>query len=325
MEVFKLYVTRAIAQQAMDELYKFAQVIFNPEDRPATRAELLAGAQGCHGILGMLSDKIDGEVMDAAGPQLKVIANYAVGYNNIDVDEATRRGIAVINTPGVLTDATAEVAWALLFAAARRVPEGERMMRAGAFTGWAPKLLLGQQIVGATLGVVGAGRIGEAFAMMSRGFNMEVLYTGHHTNTRMEEELGARRVELDELLTRSDYVSLHVPLTAQNHHLIGDAEFDRMKKTAILINTARGPVVDEKALVRALKAGKIAGAGLDVFENEPAFEPELAELDQAVILPHVGSATVQTRLAMGRILCENIALVARGDAAKICVNPQIFG
>lgn len=324
MENFKLYVTRAIAPQVMDELSQITQMSFNPEDRPVTREELLEAVKGCDGILSMLSEKIDEAVMDAAGPGLKVIANYAVGYNNIDVDEATRRGIVVVNTPDVLTDATAEVAWALLFAAARRVTEGERLMRAGAFTGWAPNLLLGQQIVGATLGVIGAGRIGEAFAMMSQGFHMRVLYTGHHPNARMERELGARQVELDELLAQSDYISLHVPLTAENHHLLGDAQFDKMKKNAILINTARGPVIDEKALVRALKAGKIAGAGLDVFENEPAFEPELARLDQAVILPHIGSATVQTRLAMGKILSENIRHVIRGEQAQVCVNPQVY-
>ncbi len=325
MDTFSVYVTRAIAPKAMDALRAFCQVRVNPEDRQLSREELLEAVKGCNGSLCMLSEKIDAAVMDAAGPQLKVIANYAVGFNNIDLEEATRRGIAVVNTPGVLTNATAEVAWALLFAAARRVPEGERLMRAGQFEGWAPMLLMGQQVTGATLGVVGAGRIGTAFALMSRGFNMKVLYTHPRVNEELERELGARRVELDELLAQSDFISLHVPLTDKTRHMIGPREFGLMKPNAVLVNTARGPVVDEKALVQALQARQIAAAGLDVFENEPAYEPELGELDQAVILPHVGSATGQTRLAMGMMLADNIRAVAEGRRPEVCVNQQIYG
>jgi len=307
----KILVTRALDEQAMRALEAIGQVECNPLDRPLTREELEVGIADADALLCMLSESIDAALMDKA-PKLKIIANYAVGYNNIDLEAAKARNIAVVNTPGVLTDATAEVAWALLFAAARRVPEGERLMRAGKFSGWAPRLLLGQQVTGATLGVIGAGRIGTAFAMMSRGFGMKVLYAHPRTNEVLEKELGAVRVELDQLLGRSDFVSIHVPLKETTRHLIGARELGLMKPNAVLINTARGPVVDEKALVAALKSGTIAAAGLDVFEKEPAYEPELGQLDNAVILPHVGSATVKTRRAMGLMLAEAIQAVFSG-------------
>lgn len=325
MKAPRVFITRPVLQPGVDFVKRRIRgVTMNREDRVLPRGELLRRVRGMHGIYCLLHDRMDAELMDAAGPQLRVISNMAVGYDNVDVAEATRRGILVCNTPGVLTETTAEMAWALLFAAARRLPESDRYTRGGRFKCWGPQLLLGRDISGKTLGVVGAGRIGAAFARMSRGFRMNVLYSSRSRNAALEKELNARRVPLDALLRRSDFVSLHVALTPQTRHLIGARELNLMKRSAILINTARGPVVDEKALVRALRRRRIAAAGLDVYEREPRLEPGLKELDNAVLAPHTASATVDTRTRMALMAAENLVLALQGKKPASCVNPEVL-
>jgi glyoxylate reductase len=256
---------------------------------------------GCDALLCLLTDRIDAEFL-ARAPRLRIVANLAVGTDNIDLAAARARGVAVSNTPDVLTDATADLAFALLLAAARRLPWADRYVRGGGFTGWRPDLGLGLDVTGRTLGIVGFGRIGRAVAERARGFRMEVLWNGR-----------AGGVPLDELLARSDFVSLHAPLTPETRHLIGARELRRMRPHAVLVNTARGPLVDEAALVHALREGWIAGAGLDVFEREPALAPGLADLPQVVLAPHIGSATPATRDRMAEIAAENIIAVLRGE------------
>lgn len=273
----------------------------------------------------MLTNKIDGEVLDAA-PGLKVVANMAVGYNNIDVDEATRRGVAVTNTPGVLTDTTADFAWTLLMSAARRVVEADRFLRAGRFHGWGPLMMVGQDVHGKTLGIVGFGRIGRAVAKRATGFDMQVLYYDRTpADPDTEKALNARAVSLDELLRESDYVSLHTDYNPETHHLIGAPELASMKQTAYLINTARGPIVDEAALADALKSRRIAGAALDVFEKEPQVNPEMLKLDNAVLVPHIASASLETRTAMALMAADNIIAALAGRVPPNCVNPEVFG
>lgn len=320
----RVFITRMLPQPAIDMLKERFDVDIYQEDRAIPREVLLERVKGVDALLPLLTDKIDAEVMDAAGPNLKIIANYAVGYDNIDVEEATRRGIVVTNTPGVLTETTADLAWALLMAIARRIVEADKFTRAGKFKGWGPMMFLGSDVYGKTLGIVGAGRIGTAVAMRSKGFNMKVLYTDVRRNETLERELGARKVELDELLKEADFISLHVPLTPETHHLIGERELKMMKKTAYLINTSRGPVIDEKALVEALKNGEIAGAALDVFENEPELTPGLAELDNVVLTPHIGSASVETRTRMATLAAENIIAYFEGRRPPTAVNPEVL-
>ncbi|MDZ7267086.1 MAG: D-glycerate dehydrogenase [candidate division KSB1 bacterium] len=322
----KIYVTRPIPQAGLD-LLRAAHPGFemNHEDRVLTRAELLDRVRGCDGLLTLLTDRIDAELLDAAGPQLKVVANYAVGFDNIDLQAATARGILVTNTPGVLTEATADHAWALLFAIARRIPESERFLRAGKFKGWGPLMFLGGDVTGCTLGIVGAGRIGHAMALRSRGFNMRVLYTDETPNPVLEQEIGARRVPLPELLRESDYVSLHVPLLPGTRHLINADTLRLMKPTAYLINTSRGPVVDEAALAAALRQGRLAGAALDVFENEPAVHPDLLTLENVVLTPHTASATIATRGKMATMAANNLLAGLRGERPPNLVNVEVWG
>ena len=291
------------------------EVRANDEDRPLTRDELLAAVADADAVVSMLSDRIDAELLDAA-PRLKVVANYAVGFDNVDVAEAVRRGVEVTTTPDVLSEATADLAWALLMAAARRVGEGERLVRAGEWRGPAPTQLLGQPVGGRTLGIVGMGAIGQAFARRARGFSMPIVYFNRNRLPgELEEELGARYVPLDELLTTSDFVSLHAPLNDDSRHMIDAAALARMKPTAVLVNSARGALVDEAALVVALSEGRIAAAGLDVYEREPALAEGLAELDDVVLTPHVGSATTNTRAAMVRLCVDNVVEVLAGRPA----------
>ncbi|GIX05940.1 MAG: D-glycerate dehydrogenase [Candidatus Poribacteria bacterium] len=318
-----IYVTRRLPQPALDRLAEVFDVEVNPEDRVLTKEEIIAHVRGKDALLCLLTDTIDAEVLDAE-PSLKVVSNYAVGYNNIDVAAATERGIPVTNTPGVLTETTADLTFALILAVARRVVEGDRIMRAGEFPGWGPMYLLGHDVYGKTLGIVGMGRIGAAVARRAKGFGMRILYTSRSPKPELDVALGAERVPLETLLKESDFVSIHVPLTEETHHLIGERELRLMKRTAYLINTARGPVVDEAALVRALREGVIAGAGLDVYEREPAMEPGLAELPNAVLLPHVGSATVETRTAMGVLAAENAIAVIQGRRPPHLVNPEVW-
>ncbi|BDQ35521.1 2-hydroxyacid dehydrogenase [Pseudodesulfovibrio portus] len=325
MDRFKVYITRRIPREGIDLLRRVADVDINPLDAPLGREELLAVAAEYDGILGVLTDKIDARFMDAA-KNLKGYANYAVGFDNIDVPEATRRKLPVSNTPGVLTDATAECAWALLFAVARRVVETDTIMRAGRWKGWGPLQFIGGDVRGKTLGIVGAGRIGTAMALMSRGFDMKVLYTSSsgRKNGVLESELSARLVSFDQLLAESDFISIHTPLTPQTKHMFGADAFSRMKDTAYVINTGRGPVIDENALVAALRKGDIAGAGLDVYENEPAMAPGLAGLDNVVVLPHIGSATRSARTGMATMAARNLIAMLKGQRPETCLNPEIF-
>ena len=325
-EKIKIYVTRRIPDAGLELLRKnHPQFEMNPEDRILTRSELLEKVRGLDGLLSLLTDKIDGEVMDAAGPRLKVIANHAVGFDNVDLPAATQRGILVTNTPGVLTDATADHAWALLFAAARRIPESEKFLRAGKFTGWGPLMFLGGDITGRTLGIIGAGRIGHSVAMKSKGFGMRVLYTDEVANPALEQEIGAQKVSLEELLRESDFVSVHVPLLPSTRHFINQETLRLMKKTAYLVNTSRGPVIDEAALAEALRDGVIAGAGLDVFENEPAVHPELLKLDNLVLTPHTASATVATRNKMATMAASNLIAALAGQQPPNLVNDEVWG
>jgi len=303
---FEVLITRKIPEIGID-LLKAAgyKVTVNENDQPLPRVELLESIEKFDALVCMLSDKIDKEVLDRA-KRLKVIANYAVGYNNIDIEEATRRKIFVTNTPDVLTAATADLAWALLLAVSRRVVEADHFLRQGKFKGWAPELLLGTEVSGKTLGIVGAGRIGQAVGHRALGFDMKILYYSRQPKPEFEQATGAHFLALDELLATADFVSLHCPLTPETHHLLNEERIFAMKKGAILINTARGPVVDEKALVKALKKRHLAGAGLDVFENEPEVHPELLSLNNVVVLPHIGSATVETRSEMARMVAKNV-------------------
>jgi len=298
-------------------------VLLSDEDVPARR-DLLAAARGRQGLVTLLSDKIDAEVMETAGDDLRVVANYAVGFDNIDTAWATDHGIAVANTPDVLTNATAEIAAALLLSVARHVLEGDRMMRAGEFTGWGPMLLRGTELYGKTTGLVGGGRIARAFGRIARGFGMDLVYFNRSAKPDYEAETGARKVDLDELLEVSDVISLHTPLLPSTRHLIDRAALDRMKPGALLINTARGPVVDEAALVEALRDRRIAGAGLDVYEFEPKMVEGLAELPNVVLAPHVGSATYEARAAMARMTAQAVIDVIAGRQPANLVNPQVW-
>ncbi|MCM8815903.1 MAG: D-glycerate dehydrogenase [Candidatus Omnitrophica bacterium] len=320
----RVFITRKIPDAAIRLLEESCDVELNPQDRVLEKKELLEKVKGKDAVLCLLTDIIDDEVFQSAGPQCKIFANYAVGYNNIDVEAATRRKIVITNTPGVLTDATADLAWALLFCVARRIVEADRFTKERKFRGWSPELFLGMEITGKTLGIIGAGRIGSNFARKSRGFSMNVLYYDIKRNFEIEKETGAEFVNFETLLKESDFISIHVPLLPETHHLIGEKEFSMMKKTAILINTSRGPVVDEKALVDALKKGKIWGAGLDVYENEPIIEPELLTLKNVVLLPHIGSATVETRTKMALMAAENILAFFRGEIPPNIVNPEVL-
>ncbi len=323
--VLYVYVTRLVRRPGIELLERECETVeINPHDRALTRDELLDAVRNRDGILCLLTDKIDEDVFKAARGA-KGFANCAVGYDNVDVGKATEYGFPVSNTPGVLTDATAEMGWTLLLAVARRVVESDRFNRSGEWGGWGPMQFLGGDVTGATLGVVGAGRIGTAFALKSRGFDMNVLYADDIPNEVVEEQVGARRTDLDSLLRESDFVSVHVPLNSDTHHLISTAQFEIMKPTAYLINTSRGPVVDEAALVEALRAGLIAGAGLDVYENEPRLADGLAELDNVVLTPHTASATIATRGKMALMAATNLVAMMKGEPIPNFVNPEVMG
>jgi lactate dehydrogenase-like 2-hydroxyacid dehydrogenase len=319
-----IYVTREIPQHALEYLQERADVVdVNPNDRILEYEEFLGSIAGRDGVLCTLNNKVDATTLDAA-PGVKVFANFAVGYNNIDVAAATERGVVITNTPGVLTDATADLAWALLFATARRVVEADEFLRAGHFKGWAPMMYLGADITGSTLGIIGAGRIGTAMGLRASAFRMKVIYCNSSSNSAELDAQGARRVEMDELLSESDFISIHAPFNEKTNHLIGREELAQMKSTAHLINTARGQIVDETALVEALQNGVIAGAGLDVFEDEPALKPGLTELKNVVILPHIGSATIGTRTKMALMAAGNIMAVLDGERPENPVNLEVL-
>ena len=319
----KIFVTRKIPELGLEILRKKFEVKVNLYDRVLSREEIIEGLKGKDGLLCLLTDPIDADVINSE-PKLKMISSYAVGYNNIDVKAATKRGIPVSNTPGVLTDATSDMAWALLFSAARRIVEADKFTRAGKFKGWGPMLMHGQDVTNKTLGVVGAGRIGTAFALKSKGFNMNVLYVDEKKNETLEKEVNAKKVTFDEILKKSDFISLHVPLIPSTHHLIGEKELKMMKKNAVLINTSRGPVVDEQALVFALKEKQIFGAGLDVYEHEPEMTGELKKLDNVVLQPHSASATIESRTKMAVMAAENMVAGLKGEIPTNCVNKEVF-
>ena len=314
----KVLVTREIPNAGLRLLEDFEVTVLS--ESPPERGELLEAARGAVGILPTVTEKMDAEVMDAAGDGLKVIANMAVGYDNIDVEAATERGVVVTNTPEVLNETTADTAFMLLLAAARRLGEAERLLRSGGWDAWGPKQLTGPDVWGKRLGVVGFGRIGQALARRTRGFDMDIVYHDQYRNEGAERELGARYLELDELLRTSDFVSIHTPLTPETTHLIGADELERMKPEAVLVNTSRGPVVDESALADALVEGRIFAAGLDVYEEEPEVHPKLLELENVVLAPHIGSASIETRDKMAALAAENLAAVLRGEEPKTPVN-----
>ncbi len=316
----RVFISRKISDIGMEKLREFTDdfLVF-PYDRPISEKELIENITDAEGLLCLLTDPVTRRVIDA-GKRLKIIANYAVGYENIDMEYANKRGILVANTPGVLTDTTAELAWALLFACARRIVEADRFTREKRFNGWCPTLFLGTELKGKTLGIIGVGRIGTAFALKGKGFGMRVLYFDHHKNAVLENEVGAEMVEMEDLLKKSDFISLHIPLTEKTHHLIGEREFALMKPSAYLINTSRGAVIDEKMLIQVLKKGRIRGAGLDVYENEPRIPKELIELPNVVLLPHIGSATYETRDKMAETAAENLIAGLSGRTPPNLVN-----
>ncbi|WP_419757241.1 2-hydroxyacid dehydrogenase [Acidisoma sp.] len=318
----KIYVTRAIPRATIEALEAEHDVTVNGDDRALSPEELGRNVAGCAAIVSLLTDRIDGALLDAAGPNCRIVANYAVGTNNFDVPSATERGVALTNTPGVLDDATATHTIALMLAMARRIPEAERFLREGRWDGWKPMFFIGADVDRKTLGIAGAGRIGRNVARKARGFDMEIIYSDVAPNQAIEDETGARFVSKDELLARSDFLTLHVPLVPETHHYIGADELGRMKPTAILINASRGPVVDEKALVEALRERRIWGAALDVFEKEPVLAPGLIDLPNVVIVPHIASATEETRLQMGEIVSRNVLAVLSGKQPDCCINVE---
>lgn len=324
MEKPKILVTRQIMPEGIDLLKKECEVEIVPEGTKLSRKEFLGKVKDKDGILCLLTDKIDAELFDAA-PNLKGVANYAVGYDNMDVKEASKRGIPLSNTPDVLTNATAEIAWALLFSAARKVVPSDRLVRAGLWEGWGPLQFVGTGVTGKTLGIVGPGRIGRATARMSLGFGMNILYSGHRRNKMMDNELNARYVSFETLVEESDFISLNIPLTDETRHLFTKEVFKKMKNSAILVNTARGAVIKEDDLIEALETGEIAAAGLDVFEFEPNISEGLKDLDNVVITSHIGSATREARAAMSVMAAENLLAMIKGERAPQCINPEIYG
>ena len=319
-----VYITRLIPQENIDALRKQFDVEVNMEDRALSPAELKQKVKGKSAVVSLLTDTISGEILDAAGPQCRIVANYAVGYNNLDLAAATDRKIILTNTPGVLDDATATHTFTLLLAVARRIAEADKFVRDGKWKGWAPMFFIGLDVDHRTLGIAGLGRIGKNVARKARGFDMQIIYNDVQRDPAFEAETGAEYVDKETLLREADFLTLHVPLVPETHHYIGTPELKMMKKTAVLINASRGPVVDEKALVEALREKWIFGAGLDVFENEPAIEPGLLGLDNVVIVPHVASATPATRIKMGDIVVTNISNVLNGLPPENCVNPEVL-
>lgn len=322
----RVFVARVIPEEGLAPIREACEATVWRDELPPPRDELLTGVEGCDGILTLLTDRVDAELLDRAGPRLRVVSNYAVGFDNVSIGDATARGIAVGNTPGVLTETTADLAFALLMAAARRLPEGDRYVRAGRWRTWGPLRLLGPDVHGATLGIVGFGRIGQAMARRAVGFGMTVLY---HDVVRQPPEaetaLGATFMPLEELLARSDFVSLHTNLTPETRHLVNAERLAMMKPTAVLVNTSRGPVVDQHALFEALRDGTIAAAALDVTDPEPiAPDDPLLALDNCLVVPHIASASRATRAKMAEMAAANLLAGVRGERLPTCVNPEVY-
>lgn len=319
-----VYVTRVIPQPGIDLLRAHLDVEVNESDEPLSSDELRRRAGSHDALVTLLTDTIDGTVLQSGQGSLKIVANVAVGYDNIDVPAATAAGIMVSNTPGVLTETTADFAWALLMSVARRIPEAQSFLRAGKYQGWGIMTMLGVDIHGKTLGIAGFGRIGQAVAQRATGFGMKILYYDPVVQAEdAARRLNATSVDLNTLLRESDFVSVHTPLTPETRHMIGKEQFDLMKDTAYLINTSRGPVLDESALASALKANRIRGAALDVFENEPEIYPALLQLDNAVITPHIASASVATRGRMALMAAENVIAALGGQRPPTLVNDEL--
>jgi glyoxylate reductase len=318
-------VTRRLPDPAMDRIQERCDVTLYDGLGAMPRDELLKGISGKRGAVTLLTDKVDDEFLDAAGPQLVIVANYAVGFDNIDVAACTRRGVLASNTPEVLTETTADLAWSLMMAAARRIAEGDRFLRRREGWIWGPMMMLGQDVHHKTLGVVGFGRIGQALARRAKGFGMKVIYQDvYRPPAEVERELGAEYRELEDLLSEADFVSLHTNLSPETHHLINAERLKRMKPTAVLVNTSRGPIIDEAALADALRAGTIFAAGLDVFEKEPEVHSVLLELENVVVIPHLGSATVDTRIAMGLLAADNLIAALQGERPPTLINPEAW-
>lgn len=320
MSKYNVYVTRPIPEEALELLRERCDVEMNPDPRPLPKEELMRRLEGRDAIL-VSRTAISEEICQAIESHCCILANYGVGYNNIDVDAATRHGIYVTYNPGVVTDATADLTWALMLAAARRIVECDQYVRGGN-KDWGPMNLMGTEVSGKTLGIIGAGRIGLAVAQRAKGFNMNIIYNSTKPNPAFEEATDGVFVEKDALLKEADFVSIHVPLLPSTRHMIGYEELVKMKKTAIIVNTARGPIIDEKALVEALRNKVIAGAGLDVFEKEPELQAGLTELSNVVLTPHVGTSTLDTRIKMGEGCARSILAALEGKVPPNCVNPN---
>jgi glyoxylate reductase len=320
----EIFITRAIHAKAIERLRDSAHVEVWPEEGPPPHTVLLEKAAQLDGIITLLTDPVDAGFIQNAS-RLKVISQMAVGFDNIDISAATARGIPVGHTPGVLTETTADFAWALLMAAARRVPEAERQVRAGIWKPWGPNILTGPDIFGATIGIVGFGRIGQAVARRARGFDMRILYNDPKRHPELEKELGVQYADLDQLLKEADFVTLHTYLSPETENIIDRAALAKMKSSAILINTARGAVVDSEALVEALKSGQIYAAALDVFDPEPIpTDSPLLEMDNVIITPHIASGSIQTRARMAEIAVDNLIAALSGERLPYCANPQIY-
>lgn len=320
-----IFITREIPAEGLILLEDNNRIKLNIAERAVTREELLAGVKKADALLCMLTDRIDGDVVESA-PDLKIVANMAVGVDNIDVEACTGQGIVVTNTPGVLTEATADLTWALLLAVSRRVVEGDRFMRKGKFKGWAPLLFVGGDLHGKTLGIIGMGRIGQAVARRAAGFGPRIVYyKRERLSLKVEKELKAAYLPLNDVVREADYLTLHLPYYGEVHHLMNRERLEMMKPTAYLINTARGAHIDERALVEHLKNKKIAGAALDVYEKEPLLTPGLIGLDNLVLAPHTGSAGKSTRRIMAEMAAGSIVAVLKGERPDHVVNPEVFG
>ena len=322
----RVFVARIIPEDGLRRVTELTDARVWEDEVPPPRDELLRAVAGCDGILTLLTDRVDDELLDAAGPQLKVVSNYAVGFDNVDVPACTRRGIPVGNTPGVLTETTADLAWALLMAAARRLPEGDRYVRAGRWRAWGPLLLLGPDVHGSVLGVVGFGRIGQAVARRAQGFGMRIVYHDlRRADEAVEREFGATFVPLEELLAQADFVSLHVNLTPETRHLMNAERLGWMKPSAVLVNTSRGPVIDQRALYEALRDGVLWAAALDVTDPEPIpLDDPLLTLDNCLVVPHIASASRATRGKMAEMAAANLLAGLRGERLPTPVNPEVY-
>jgi glyoxylate reductase len=321
----KVYITRELPERGLNIIRKYFDVEVWPDYAPPPKSVIIDKVKDVDALGSLLSDKIDIEVFNAA-PKLKIVSQLAVGFDNIDITEATKRGIYVTNTPEVLTDTTADFAWSLLMAVARRIVEADKYVRTGQWkVSWHPAMLAGRDIHHATIGIVGAGRIGYAVAQRAKGFDMKILFYDVVPRPEIEKDLGAKKVDMDTLLKESDFVSIHVPLMKETHHLINAEKLKLMKKTAYLVNNSRGPVVDEKALYEALKKDQIAGAGIDVFEQEPTpLDNPLLKLDNVVVAPHISSASLETRSKMSEMVAENLVSFFQGKRPPNLVNPDVM-